>query len=43
VIEGGDVEAAVAEASADALINQRIPKKLQNDVREYFDRIRQPQ
>lgn len=43
VIEGGDVEAAVAEASADALSNQRIPRKLQKDVREYFDRIRVPE
>jgi len=43
VIDGGNVEAAVAEASADALINQRIPRKLQKDVREYFDRIRQPE
>lgn len=43
VIDGGNIEAAVAEASADALINQRIPRKLQKDVREYFDRIRTPE
>ncbi len=43
VIDGGNVEAAVSEASADALSNQRIPRKLQKDVREYFDRIRQPE
>lgn len=42
VIEGGDVEVVASEASADAMTAQRIPKKLQKNVRNYFDQIQNP-
>lgn len=42
VIEGGDVETAASEAASDALTNQRIPRKLQKNVRDYFDQIQNP-
>ena len=43
IIEGGDVQQAVTEAAADALTQQRIPRKLQKNVRDYFDQIQKPQ
>ena len=44
LIEGGDLQQAVAEsAAADALIQQRIPRRLQKNVRNYFDQIQKPQ
>ncbi|MFM7591197.1 MAG: hypothetical protein ACKO85_05320, partial [Isosphaeraceae bacterium] len=42
VIDGGEIEAAVSEASADALTQQRIPRRLQKNVRDYFDQIQNP-
>ena len=44
VITGGEaVEQAASEAAADALTQQRIPRKLQKNVRDYFDQIQKPQ
>ena len=43
VIEGSEIEAASSEATADALANQRIPRRLQTNVRDYFDKIQNPQ
>jgi hypothetical protein len=42
VIDGSEIEAAVSEASADALTQQRIPRRLQKNVRDYFDQIQNP-
>lgn len=44
VITGGEaVEQAASDAAADALTQQRIPRKLQKNVRDYFDQIQKPQ